>query len=72
MAPFLSLSHASGKEKIVRTSTGAAALHVAAWAGHAEAAAALLAGKAEVNITTEAREMRGWWWLWCLVVVSGS
>lgn len=36
-----------------RTSTGAAALHVAAWTGKAEAAAALLAGNAEVDITTE-------------------
>ncbi|CAJ1418667.1 unnamed protein product, partial [Effrenium voratum] len=36
-----------------RTSTGACALHVAAWAGRAEAAAALLAGRADVNITTE-------------------
>lgn len=36
-----------------RTSTGAAPLHVAAWTGHAQAAAALLTGKAEVNITTQ-------------------
>lgn len=38
---------------ICRTSTGAAPLHVAAWTGHAQAAAALLTGKAEVNITTQ-------------------
>lgn len=39
--------------EICRTSTGAAPLHVAAWTGHAQAAAALLTGKAEVNITTQ-------------------
>lgn len=61
----LTIACSEGREKIVRllvecradmdarTSTGAASLHVAAWTGHAEAAAALLAGKAEVNITTQ-------------------
>ncbi|CAK9012256.1 unnamed protein product [Durusdinium trenchii] len=38
---------------LARTSTGAAALHVAAWTGHSEAAAVLLARKADVNITTK-------------------
>lgn len=61
----LTIACSEGREKIVRllvecradmdarTSTGAASLHVAAWTGHAEAAAALLAGKADVNITTQ-------------------
>jgi len=61
----LSIACNEGNEKIVRlllecranmearTSTGAAPLHVAAWTGHAQAAAALLTGKAEVNITTQ-------------------
>lgn len=61
----LSIACSEGHEKIVRllaesradmearTCTGAAALHVAAWNGHAEAAAALLAGKADVNVATE-------------------
>lgn len=61
----LTIACSEGRDKIVRllveyradmearTFTGAASLHVAAWTGHAEAAAALLAGKAEVNITTQ-------------------
>ena len=61
----LSIACSEGHEKLVRllvesradmearTCTGAAPLHVAAWNGHAEAAAALLAGKADVNVHTE-------------------
>lgn len=43
----------NGADMTARTSTGASALHAAAWWGHADAAAALLTGRCEVDIKTD-------------------